>query len=56
MELMRCFRNGFGTPVLDGATCLAIVPDERLFDPDAAFKPFDRGFNLEGHRLQTGDG
>ena len=25
-----------------------LVPDRRLFDPDLAFKPFDRRFNWKG--------
>jgi len=30
---------------LDPAPYNAVAPDRRLFDPDAALKPFDRGFD-----------
>jgi len=32
----------------DFAPYSALVPDKRLFDPDLAFKPFDRRFNWKG--------
>jgi len=33
------------SPIADGAPYDAKPPDRRLFDPDAALKPFDRRFN-----------
>ncbi len=32
----------------DSTPYAALVPDKRLFDPDLAFKPFDRRFNWKG--------